>query len=87
MPAGSTEDSQPNVRANNPVGVPENGEQLHWRRASRCATHGSCVEIAHVPGGGMAIRDGKRENDSPVLLFGQEEWQNFTSAIKSGELS
>lgn len=57
-----------------------------WRRP-KCGTHGSCVEIAHLPEGGVAIRDGKSGDASPVLRFTADEWDAFTAAIRTAELS
>ncbi len=59
---------------------------LEWRSA-RCGTHGSCVEIATMPDGGVAVRDGKAAGTSPVLTFTPDEWAAFTAAIRSGELA
>ena len=59
---------------------------LQWRSA-KCGTHGACVEIADLPDGGMAIRDGKAGDASPVLAFTEPEWAEFAAAIRTGELS
>ncbi len=58
---------------------------LQWRKP--CGAAGSCVEIASLPQGRVAIRDGKSGEASPVLVFTQAEWDAFTAAIKTGELS
>ena len=58
-------------------------DQLPWRRSTRCSAN-SCVEVASLPGGEMAVRDGKSAT-SPVLIFSAEEWTSFVSGVKAGE--
>jgi uncharacterized protein DUF397 len=67
-------------------GAKESMAALEWRRA-RCGAAGACVEIASLPQGRVAIRDGKSGDDGPVLVFTQAEWDAFTAAIRTGELS
>jgi Domain of unknown function (DUF397) len=69
---------------NQPV-APQLGDpgELEWSRG--CGPHGSCVEIARLPGGQTAIRDGKAGDTGAVLLFSAEEWQSFTAGVKAGE--
>jgi len=55
-----------------------------WRRSSRCSTQ-SCVEVADLPGGSVAVRDSKASGQAPVLVFNQQEWQSFISGVKAGE--
>lgn len=65
---------------------PVTNSPLQQWRGPKCGTHGSCVEIANLPDGRVAIRDGKSGDASPVLTFTQDEWDTFTAAIRSGEL-
>jgi Domain of unknown function (DUF397) len=69
---------------NQPV-APLLGDQgrLEWSRG--CGPHGSCVEIARLPAGQIAIRDGKAGDTGAVLLFSAAEWQAFTAGVKAGE--
>lgn len=60
------------------------GTEADWRRSFRCGSHGSCVEIAKLADG-VAIRDGKAGDASPVLRFSLEEWGAFVAGIKDGE--
>jgi predicted secreted Zn-dependent protease len=60
--------------------------ELDWRRSFRCGQHGSCVEIAKLSDG-VAIRDGKAGDASPVLTFSHEEWATFVAGVKAGEFS
>jgi hypothetical protein len=57
---------------------------IAWRRSSRCSTN-SCVEVADLPGGSVAVRDSKASGPSPVLVFDPQEWQSFISGVKAGE--
>jgi Domain of unknown function (DUF397) len=55
-----------------------------WRKSSYSGGNGGdCVEIAAVLGV-VAVRDSK-DPGGPVLAFGPDEWQAFTTAIKTGE--
>jgi hypothetical protein len=57
---------------------------IAWRRSSRCATQ-SCVEIADLPDGGVAVRDSKSPDSTPILVFAADEWNAFISGAKAGE--
>lgn len=56
-----------------------------WHRSSFCGPAGSCVEVAQLPAGGMAVRDSKLGETSPALVFTGEEWQFFIAGVKAGE--
>jgi hypothetical protein len=58
--------------------------QLRWQRSSFCSAN-SCVEVASLPDGGTAVRDGKASGISPVLVFTTEEWTAFLSGVRAGE--
>jgi Domain of unknown function (DUF397) len=57
---------------------------LAWRRSSRCGSE-SCVEVAGLPDGGVAVRDSKSAEAAPVLVFTADEWAAFISGVKVGE--
>jgi hypothetical protein len=59
-------------------------DDLPWRKPSTCPSGGTCVEIAALPGGGAAIRDGK-DPEGPALRFDTAEWTLFIAAAKAGE--
>lgn len=59
--------------------------QLDWRRSSLCGAHGSCVEVADTPDGGVAVRDGEAPGTGPVLIFSRDEWDAFVAGVKAGE--
>jgi hypothetical protein len=54
-----------------------------WRTATASAG-GNCVEIAALPGGGVAVRDSK-DRTGPVLFFTGEEWAAFRDGMIKGE--
>lgn len=56
---------------------------LAFRPSSFCSTH-SCVLVADLPDGGVAVRDSKVP-DGPVLTFSAEEWQAHIAGVKAGE--
>ena len=49
---------------------------LHWFKSSAGAA-GNCVEVAHLPGGGVAVRDSRtvsRRRTSIPALSGRRSW-------------
>jgi hypothetical protein len=60
------------------------GAHLKWRRARSCATGSTCVEVAALPKGGAAVRDGK-DPEGAQLRFDGAEWAGFIAAVKAGE--
>jgi hypothetical protein len=51
-------------------------------KSSYSGNNGNCVEVAHLPTGGRAVRDSKNP-DGPALTFTTEEWNAF---VAGGEL-
>jgi hypothetical protein len=56
-----------------------------WRKSSYSTYNGNCVEIGHLDGPIIGVKDTKRRGRGPVLAFTQDEWSAFLSGIKAGE--
>lgn len=54
-----------------------------WISSSAC-NNSACVQVAHLPGGMVAIRDSK-DPGKPAHLFGRQEWAAFLAGVKAGE--
>ena len=54
-----------------------------WIRSRACSADG-CVEVAHLPGGMVALRDSK-DTGQAAHLFDREEWVAFITGAKNGE--
>ena len=56
-----------------------------WSKSSHSgSTGGNCVELAHLYGGQVAIRN-SRHRSGPALLFTESEWDAFLAGVKDGE--
>ncbi|NUW33620.1 DUF397 domain-containing protein [Nonomuraea sp. SMC257] len=54
-----------------------------WQKSSFCSSN-TCVEVAPLGDGGVALRDSKIDG-SPVLVFTEEEWAAFVAGVREGE--
>lgn len=54
-----------------------------FRVSSFCGENG-CVEVAVLPDGQVAVRDGKDRSKS-VHFFTADEWRDFVAGVKNGE--
>ena len=61
-----------------------NHDLLIWRKPSSCPSGAACAEIAALPDGGAAMRDGK-DPQGPELHFSAAAWTEFIVAAKAGE--
>jgi hypothetical protein len=60
-----------------------NVDSLHWFKSTFSAA-GNCVEVAHLPGGGVALRDSKDRAKAPHV-YTSTEWEAFLLGAKNGE--
>jgi hypothetical protein len=56
---------------------------VSWLTSSAC-TASACVQVAHLPGGLVAVRDSK-DTGKPAHIFDSDEWAAFVSGVKAGE--
>jgi len=56
---------------------------LRWFKSSASAA-GNCVEVAHMPGGGVALRDSK-DRVKAAHVYTRHEWEAFLTGAKNGE--
>jgi hypothetical protein len=56
---------------------------LRWFKSSFSAA-GNCVEVAHLPGGGVAVRDSK-DRAKPPHVYTRPEWEAFLAGARNGE--
>ncbi len=55
-----------------------------WFKSSYSGNQADCVEVAHLDGGGMAVRDSKNPG-GPELEFTGSEWRAFLAGVSDGE--
>ncbi|WP_433758781.1 DUF397 domain-containing protein [Nocardia sp. CA-135398] len=54
-----------------------------WFKSSRSGTGGDCVEVAHLDGGMVGVRDSKNPT-GPALVFTPGAWDAFTACVTNG---
>ncbi|MEV6138459.1 DUF397 domain-containing protein [Nocardia sp. NPDC051990] len=55
-----------------------------WYKSSRSHTGKDCVEVAHLDGGMVGVRDSK-DPTGQALVFTPAEWDAFTAGVHDGE--
>ena len=55
-----------------------------WRKSGRSSAQGNCVELARLPGDGVAVRN-SRDPGGPVLVFTDAELDAFLAGVKDGD--
>lgn len=58
-------------------------ERTIWRK-STYSSSSSCVEVAMIGGGQVAVRDSKNQQ-GPVLVFTLAEWRSFLDGVRDGQ--
>jgi Domain of unknown function (DUF397) len=54
-----------------------------WMKSRFCSASG-CVEVAHLPGGQVALRDSKDVTKLPHV-FDRGEWGAFLAGVRDGQ--
>ena len=55
-----------------------------WKKSRHSNSQGACVELAGLPGGGIALRN-SRDPHSPALIYTPAEIDAFIRGAKDGE--
>ncbi|WP_406229334.1 DUF397 domain-containing protein [Nocardia sp. NBC_01009] len=55
-----------------------------WFKSSRSSAGNDCVEVAHLDGGLVGVRDSKNPT-GPALVFASGEWDAFMTCMQDGE--
>jgi len=64
--------------------MPAHRLAARWRKSSASNPSGSCVEMAELPGGSVAVRN-SRHPAGPALIYPRPAVAAFLTALKRGE--
>ncbi len=65
-------------------GTPADRIAATWRKSSASNPSGSCVEVAALPDGDVAVRNSRYPN-GPALVYRRAEIAAFLAGAKNGE--
>jgi Domain of unknown function (DUF397) len=66
-------------------GTPDAGlRDVTWRKSRHSNSQGTCVELASLPGGAVALRS-SRYPGGPAVVFSSAEIDAFIRGAKDGE--
>jgi hypothetical protein len=63
---------------------PHEADGLAWRKSTRSSDRSDCVQVAPVPGVGVAVRHSKNP-DGLAILYSGAEWEAFLDGARRGE--
>jgi hypothetical protein len=58
--------------------------QVRWQKSRYSNSQGSCVEMALLPGGDIAVRN-SRDPAGPALIYTRAEIQALLQGVKDGD--
>jgi hypothetical protein len=59
---------------------------VRWLKSARSSAQGNCVEVAKLPGGGVAVRN-SRHPEGPALVFTHGEFEAFMLGAWDGDFN